>query len=39
MDKHDKLREILINNGCEEYGDVIIDEISLLFNYKLTEVE
>lgn len=25
--KHDKLREILMNYGNEEYGDCIIDEI------------
>tara|TARA_R110000868_G_scaffold188389_1_gene431125 strand:+ start:2064 stop:2225 length:162 start_codon:yes stop_codon:yes gene_type:complete len=24
---HDKIRTVLMNNGCEEYGDCIIDEI------------
>lgn len=33
---HDKLREILIEYGCEEYGDCIIDEISTLFNFPTT---
>ena len=35
-DTHDKLREILIEYGCEEYGDCIVDEISLLFNFPTT---
>ena len=29
---HEKLREILIKYGCEEYGDCIVDEICWLFN-------
>jgi len=33
---HDKLREILIRYGNEEYGDCIIDEISWLFNFPTT---
>jgi hypothetical protein len=37
MNKHDKLRKILTDYGCEEYGDAIIDEICDLFNYKRTE--
>ena len=24
---HEKIRKVLIDNGCEEYGDCIIDEI------------
>lgn len=35
--KHEKLREILQSYGNEEYGDAIIDEISLLFNYGTTK--
>lgn len=27
--KHEKIRQILIDNGCEEFGDNILDEISL----------
>jgi hypothetical protein len=38
MKKHDKLRKILIDYGCQEFGDAIIDEISALFNYPKTEV-
>lgn len=34
--KHEKLREILIKYGNEEYGDCIIDEISWLFNFPTT---
>jgi hypothetical protein len=33
---HEKLREILIKYGSEEYGDCIVDEISWLFNYPTT---
>jgi hypothetical protein len=33
---HDKLREILIKYGNEEYGDCIVDEISWLFNFPTT---
>ena len=33
---HDKLREILIKYGSEEYGDCIVDEISWLFNFPTT---
>jgi hypothetical protein len=36
--KHDKLRKILIDYGCQEFGDAIIDKISELFNYPKTEV-
>ena len=25
--KHEAIRTVLMNNGCEEYGDCIIDEI------------
>lgn len=35
-DTHDKLREILIKYGNEEYGDCIIDEISWLFSFPTT---
>lgn len=35
-EKHDKLREILIKYGSEEYGDCIVDEISWLFNFPTT---
>ena len=38
-EKHDKLRKILIDYGCEEFGDCIIDEICELFDYPKTEVE
>jgi hypothetical protein len=33
---HEKLRDILIKYGSEEYGDCIVDEISWLFNYPTT---
>ena len=36
-DVHDKLRNILIENGNQEYGDCIIDEICELFNFSPTE--
>ena len=36
MNKHDKLRKILIDYECDEFGDSIIDEISKLFNYPTT---
>lgn len=36
MDKHNKLREILIKYECAEFGDCIVDEISKLFNYPTT---
>ena len=26
-EQHEAIRTILMNNGCEEYGDCIIDEI------------
>jgi hypothetical protein len=35
-DTHEKLREILIKYGNEEYGDCIVDEISWLFNFPTT---
>ena len=37
-DKHEKLRSILIENGNEEHGDCIIDEISLLFGFPPTTI-
>lgn len=37
-EKHEKLRTILINYGCEEHGNYIIDEISELFGEKPTTV-
>ena len=36
--KHEKLRNILIDFGCEEFGDSIIDEISHLFGVEPTTV-
>jgi len=36
MIKHEKLRQILIESGNEEYGDILIDEICELFNYPKT---
>jgi len=36
--KHEKLRMILIEYGCKEFGDCIIDEISEVFNAKLTPI-
>jgi len=40
MNKHNKLREILISYEVEEFGDAIIDDICRLFDYKTTtEVE
>ena len=39
MKKHNKLREILIKYDNKEYGDAIIDKISLLFNYVKTKGE
>jgi len=33
MSKHNRLREILVEYGCKEFGDCIIDDICLLFNY------
>ena len=35
--KHEKLKNILIKYGSREYGDAIIDEISLLFKYPPTK--
>lgn len=35
-DTHEKLREILIKYGNPEYGDCILDEISLLFSFPTT---
>jgi dissimilatory sulfite reductase (desulfoviridin) alpha/beta subunit len=37
MDKHNKLIDILVKYGNEEFGDNIIDEISELFNYPKTK--
>jgi len=39
MNKYNELRKILMKYECEEFGDCIIDEICLLFNYPTTEVE
>lgn len=36
--RHINIREILIKNGCEEYGDAIIDEICDLFHYPNTNI-
>jgi hypothetical protein len=38
-DTHNKLRDILISYGCEEYGDCIVDEICTLFNFQITDEE
>jgi len=35
-EKHNKLREILINYECKEFGDCIVDEICNLFKYPNT---
>ena len=37
-EKHEKLRSILIDYGCEEHGDCIIDEICELFGEQPTTV-
>lgn len=37
--KHNALRKILIKHGSPEYGDVILNEICELFDYKLTPEE
>lgn len=34
--KHYNLRQILIEYGCQEYGDCIVDDICNLFNYPNT---
>lgn len=40
MKKHEKLRKILQNYGCKEFGDCVVDEISALFGHPTTiEVE
>jgi len=36
IDKHEKLRNILISYGCKEYGDCIVDDIANLFNFPNT---
>ena len=36
LEKHNKLREILQDYGCEEWGDAIIDEISYIFDTPTT---
>jgi hypothetical protein len=36
IEKHEQLRSILIEYGCEEFGDFIIDEICVLFDYPTT---
>lgn len=35
---HEGIRDVLINNGCEEYGDVIIDGISEAVGIRPTTV-
>ena len=35
-EKHDAIRSILIEYGCKEFGDVIIDAICGVFNYPRT---
>jgi hypothetical protein len=35
-EKHNKLRDILIDYKCSEHGDAIIDEICNLFDYPTT---
>ena len=37
-EKHEKLRNILINYKSPEFGDCIIDEISELFDFETTAV-
>lgn len=39
MEKHDQLRNILIEFGNPEYGDAIIDKICTLFGYPTTPEE
>lgn len=36
IEKHEQLRNILIEFGNEEFGDCIIDEICVLFDYPTT---
>jgi len=38
QEKHEELRNILIKYGCQEHGDVIIDDICSLFDYPQTTV-
>jgi len=38
QEKHEDLRNILEKYGCQEHGDVIIDEICSLFDYPQTTV-
>lgn len=33
---HNKLREIIVSHGNDEYGDCIVDEICFLFGYATT---
>lgn len=33
---HKSIRDVLIENGNDEYGDCIIDEICRIFNYPTT---
>ena len=35
-EKHENLRNILIEYNCEEFGDCIIDDISILFDTEPT---
>ena len=37
-EKHEKLRNILIDYECEEHGDCIIDDICILFDEEPTTV-
>jgi len=40
INKHNKLKNILIKYECEEFGDCILDDICILFDYPTTnEVE
>ena len=36
LETHEKIRQILIDSGSEEYGDCIIDEICQAVNYPTT---
>ena len=38
-EKHNALVKILMDNGCAEYGDSIVDDICELFGYPLTPVD
>ena len=38
IEKHERLRKILIDAGNEEFGDNIVDDICEVFNYPTTNV-